>query len=85
MGKRYKESWRSITHMLVLLLTCIPLSGQVLEGTTAHAATLEWVTRSGSQLLMGGTVFRFAGANIYWLGLDEGAQSYPTPFRIVVM
>src|SRR5262249_1746149 len=25
---------------------------------------------------------RFAGANIYWLGLDEGAQSYPTPFRI---
>ena len=28
--------------------------------------------------------WRFAGANIYWLGLDEnvGGVHYPTPFRI---
>lgn len=45
-----------------------------------------FVTRSGSQLLLNGKTFRFGGANIYWLGLDEndpsGTISYPTHFRI---
>lgn len=43
-----------------------------------------FVMREGSQLLLHGEPFRFAGANIYWLGLDEnvGGVAYPTPFRI---
>jgi hypothetical protein len=48
------------------------------------ASSAGFVARSGSQLLEGGRPFRFAGANIYWLGLDEnvGGVNYPTPFRV---
>ncbi len=44
----------------------------------------EFVTRSGSKLILGGQRFRFAGANVYWLGLDEnvGGIDYPTHFRV---
>ncbi|HEX8343904.1 MAG TPA: hypothetical protein VF657_04060, partial [Actinoplanes sp.] len=43
-----------------------------------------FVTRSGSTLQLDGRPFRFGGANIYWLGLDEnvGGVAYPTYFRI---
>lgn len=43
-----------------------------------------FVTRSGSQLLLDGKQFRFAGPNIYWLGLDENVDGvdYPTTFRV---
>jgi mannan endo-1,4-beta-mannosidase len=43
-----------------------------------------FVTRSGAQLILNGKPFRFAGANIYWLGLDEnvGGVNYPTHFRV---
>lgn len=43
-----------------------------------------FVTRSGAQLMLDSKPFRFAGANIYWLGLDEnvGGVNYPTPFRV---
>jgi hypothetical protein len=46
------------------------------------------VTRAGSRLIMAGKPFRFTGANLYWLGLDDnirdsaGAPTYPTKFRI---
>jgi len=45
----------------------------------------EFVTRKGSKLYLNGNPFRFAGPNIYWLGLDEnvGGIDWPTPFRIV--
>lgn len=49
------------------------------------APTTGFITRSGTQLLdEHGSPFRFAGANVYWLGLDEnvGGVHYPTPFRI---
>ena len=54
---------------------------------TAH----NFVTRSGSQLLLNGQPFRFAGPNIYWLGLAEGTGSgtclggacgYPSQFQV---
>lgn len=47
-------------------------------------ASAGFVRRSGSRLLLGGRPFRFGGANIYWLGLDEndGPVAYPTRFRI---
>ncbi|GIH94774.1 cellulase family glycosylhydrolase [Planobispora siamensis] len=44
----------------------------------------QFVTRSDTRLSLGGTPFRFAGTNIYWLGLDEnvGGVDYPTFFRV---
>ena len=43
------------------------------------------VQRNGSVLLLDDKPFRFSGANIYWLGLDEnvppGTIAYPTKFR----
>ena len=51
-----------------------------------------FVTKSGNQLMLGGTRFRFGGVNEYWLGLDEnvggvnpadpGTLDLPTYFRI---
>lgn len=43
-----------------------------------------FITRSGSLLYEDGKPFRFAGPNIYWLGLDEnvGGVDWPTPFRV---
>ena len=43
-----------------------------------------FVSRKGAQLELDGVTFRFGGANIYWLGLDENGApgvAYPTPFR----
>lgn len=53
--------------------------------STAAAQDSGFVTRAGSRLLLNGRPFRFAGANIYWLGVDENlppSPSYPTPFRV---
>lgn len=43
-----------------------------------------FVRRSGSRLELAGEPYRFAGTNIYWLGLDENVDGvgYPTFFRI---
>lgn len=46
-----------------------------------------FVTRSGNRLMLDGAPFRFAGANLYWLGLDDnltdsGGATYPTKYRI---
>ena len=40
-----------------------------------------FVTRSGSSLLLNGQLFRFAGANIHWLALDD-STNYPSQFRV---
>ena len=44
-----------------------------------------FITRSGSKLQIEGHTIRLAGANIYWLGLDENGSpgiAYPTSFRV---
>ncbi|MCL6456742.1 MAG: cellulase family glycosylhydrolase [Gorillibacterium sp.] len=43
-----------------------------------------FVTRSGSKLMLDGESFRFAGPNIYWLGLDENVDGvdWPSEFRV---
>lgn len=48
------------------------------------APTVGFLARSGSHLLLNNTPYRFAGANLYWLGLDEneGGVAYPTHFRV---
>jgi hypothetical protein len=51
----------------------------------AHpGSSSSFVRRDGATLTLNGKPFRFAGTNIYWLGLDEnvGGVDYPTPFRI---
>ncbi|HLL66362.1 MAG TPA: carbohydrate binding domain-containing protein [Micromonosporaceae bacterium] len=54
------------------------------DGGTDPALADQFVTRAGSTLQLNGETFRFGGANIYWLGLDEnvGGVAYPTYFRI---
>jgi mannan endo-1,4-beta-mannosidase len=48
----------------------------------------QYVTRSGSTLVLAGKSFRFSGTNMYWLALDDnvhdsaGQPTYPTSFRI---
>ncbi|BBH71774.1 hypothetical protein ACTI_84590 [Actinoplanes sp. OR16] len=53
------------------------------QPASAHSRAA-FVTRDGATLELGGKPFRFAGTNIYWLGLDEnvGGVGYPTRFRI---
>lgn len=40
-----------------------------------------FVTRSGSQLMLNGHLFRFAGANIHWLPFDD-STNYVSQFRV---
>ena len=61
-------------------------------GSKSAPQASTFVTKSGDQLMLGGTRFRFGGANQYWLGLDENvggvnpadpaAVDLPTNFRI---
>ncbi|WP_433379535.1 cellulase family glycosylhydrolase [Actinoplanes sp. CA-142083] len=53
-------------------------------GAPASAKPDSFVKRVGSHLELNGKQFRFAGTNMYWLGLDEnvGGVDYPTYFRI---
>lgn len=66
-------------------------AASTITATTTSTRPLDrsgFVTRSGSQLMLGGAVFRFAGANEYYLGLDDnirdpaGNPTYPTKARI---
>lgn len=47
----------------------------------SSGAVSGFVTRSGSQLMLNGSPFRFAGANIHWLMLDD-STNYVSQFRI---
>ena len=62
---------------MIAMLFCVAL-------TSAEASVSGFVTRSGNRLTLNGSAFRFSGANIYWLGLDEnvGGVAYPTNFRV---
>ncbi len=48
---------------------------------TAYATSSGFVTRSGPHLMLNGQPFRFAGANMHWLALDDSA-TYPSQFRV---
>lgn len=64
------------------------LTGHPPVTTTRVTPANPFVTRSGSHLMLGGVPFRFAGANEYYLGLDDnvrdsfGNPTYPTRSRI---
>ena len=59
-------------------------SGQGTDGSGWRSLNTAFVARDGAALTVSGKPFRFAGTNIYWLGLDEnvGGVGYPTFFRI---
>jgi mannan endo-1,4-beta-mannosidase len=67
----------------IIAMTVIATSAAVPTQAFAHAPA-PFVTRDGSRLKIGEKPFRFAGTNLYWLGLDEnvGGVDYPTYFRI---
>ncbi len=78
---------RPFTKTLTLLLVAsiVVLSACASTNTVVSRGSMnEFVTRSGSQLMLDGRQFRFAGANVYWLGLDENVDGvdYPTHFRV---
>src|SRR6185312_6453731 len=49
--------------------------------TSSGKTVSGFVTRSGSHLLLNGSPFRFAGANLHWLMLDD-STNYVSQFRI---
>ena len=58
------------------------LAACLVVAAAATAPTTGFVTRNGSVLLLDGLPYRAAGANAYWLGLDEnGGVRYPSRFR----
>lgn len=67
--------------LIALLASCLFGAVGYAQGTTDNAGFVE---RDGFKLVLGGKPFRYAGANIYWLGLDEntGSIAYPSHFRV---
>lgn len=83
----FKPGYRWAVSLLIFLpLAFAAISQNNINQTQAQAldAKPDFVTRFGSQLLLNGKPFRYSGANIYWLGLDEntGSISAPTDFRV---
>ena len=78
----YRRTAIFLVVILVMVLVLIYIRQLILQPT--HAVPDTFVVRSGSQLLLKGKPFRFSGANIYWLGLDENVDGldYPTRFRV---
>ncbi len=62
-----------------------PLSSSPARTGTPLPATSQdmnsFVKRSGTQLMLDGRPFRFAGANMHWLALDD-STNYPSQFRV---
>ncbi len=73
----------AVIAVVALATTAMTAAGRSARPSRAATGT-GFVTRAGATLLLDGRPFRFAGANIYWLGLDEnvGGVNYPTRFRV---
>jgi hypothetical protein len=76
---RFQRRHRTMRRTLLLLVALTILSRPAIP----QASRDDFVHRDGSHLTLHGQLFRFAGANIYWLGLDENVDGvrYPTKFR----
>ena len=61
------------------LLSSSPMTPSSVATTVARPG--EFVTRSGTQLMLNGNTFRFAGANMHWLPFDD-STNYTSQFRI---
>lgn len=81
----------ALLFVLALIPTGFPrgmsTTAEASDAPSAAAGTGGFVERVGSRLMLDGKPFRFGGANVYWLGLDENVGDpaqvdYPTRFRI---
>ncbi len=78
-----RSAWLPACVLLVPLVL-FGLTGRVY--TARHLPmtsprTIGFVTRSGTRLMLNGQPFRFAGANMHWLALDDSIN-YPSRFRV---
>ena len=80
----YWQRTSRVGNRLLLLLAIIGVASALFACSPGETSQNNFVTRSGAQLLLHGQPFRLAGANIYWLGLDEnvGGVAYPSHFRV---
>lgn len=74
--------WYSFLATFLIVAVCSSGAIVSVDGGRASAN----VQRDGARLVLYNQTFRFSGANIYWLGLDEnvppGTIAVPTPFRV---
>ena len=97
LGRGRTGRWRAALATVAVVATAItgaapatasdgPTDATDATTSVLTSRNLEFVQRDGSVLTLDGAPFRFNGANIYWLGLDEnvppGVVDYPTGFRI---
>jgi mannan endo-1,4-beta-mannosidase len=84
-----RSSLLVLSVMLVLLASCSWLMNKgsvywdiVIKSLLTRTKDNAFILRSGSSLMLDGQPFRFSGANIYWLGLQESNSNYPSHFRV---
>ena len=92
------SAWLLVTALLLLGLVAVPPAALAARAVASPASTASTastaslaparITRNGSVLQVGGVTRRFAGANAYWLALDDnlrpqGVASLP-PMKAVV-
>jgi mannan endo-1,4-beta-mannosidase len=71
-----------IIELMMMLTLIIPVAAcSSSQYSPVVAPPRGFVTRSATQLLLDGQPFRFAGANMHWLGLDD-STNYSSQFRI---
>jgi hypothetical protein len=72
----------------VAAIGCLAVTGVAVAVTVpqhGEAASSQFISRSGSTLMLAGKPFRFSGTNIYWGAYDPNARpayTYPTTFRV---
>jgi mannan endo-1,4-beta-mannosidase len=68
-------------HLVAILLILTLRTGRT---SLSQTADNDFIYREGAHLILHAKPFRYAGANVYWLGLDQnvGGVSYPTHFRV---
>ncbi len=88
--RRVTRSQLNISMSLISFVVLALVLGTLYKEWIPHLAIptadtsvtpFSFVTRSGSQLMLNGHPFRFAGANMHWLSFDD-STNYTSQFRI---
>ncbi|WP_405929561.1 Ig-like domain-containing protein [Streptomyces griseus] len=82
MPRHRRRTLAALLTVGALVTATVASSPATADPPTRTADT--FVEREGTTLTLQGEPFRFAGTNLYWLGLDEnvGGVDHPTYFRI---